>query len=297
MDTSNVERVPDFVPPVTELFKLTEAEFAPASFKSACEKFSRFDEPSSDDDLWNFYLPDTVETYLTVSVYLQSQEPTAIICAIFPFCWWETYSRKDHKDDKSFHREQNEFNRIYEEELKHAIDEIGQPEHQGADSKEPRHKYAIWRGKNALLILQQSDHDVQFGYNINYWIQPWNREKLTIEGCLVDWLAAQNSIPRNITMPNGWAPCGPGLENELKREIELNLFHALKNVQATSVARAGYADDVLFELHGHKHKLAMVHLTWTKEFRPSWPETTFFDSWTEWVEAMKKFEPEGDSED
>jgi hypothetical protein len=95
-----------------------------------------------------------------------------------------------------------------------------------------------------------------------------------------------NRIPPTITLPARWQACDAGMEHELKREIALNFFHPLKNVQAISVARANYADDVLFELPGHKHKLAQVHLTWSKEFHPHWPDVAFFDSWEQWIASV-----------
>ncbi|MCC7529221.1 MAG: hypothetical protein IT342_11930 [Candidatus Melainabacteria bacterium] len=95
-----------------------------------------------------------------------------------------------------------------------------------------------------------------------------------------------NRIPQTIALPAGWEACAAGFENELKRELSLNFLHPSKNVVAVSVARAGHADDVFFKLIGHKHKLALVHLTWNKQWRPSWPETTFYDSWEEWIASL-----------
>lgn len=293
-----VEHVPNFKPPVKHLFALIDAVLRPDEFKSACEKFGEFDADCSDDDLWKFNLDEDGDSRLAVSLHMENSgtnhetgkaqyKPTAVICAILPFCWWETYERKDHKDDKSLRKEQLEYNRAFDEELKHAIQEIGQPAVKGADKKAPFHKHAIWRGKEGLFILQQSANDLQFGYDINYWIQPRITGDADKNILLIDWLHMINRIPPTITLPAGWEVCAAGFENELNRELTLNFLHPLKNVEAISVARTGHADDFLFELTRHKHKLAQVHLTWNKEWRPAWPETTFYDSWDEWVASVK----------
>ncbi len=294
----NVEHVPNFKPPVKQMFELTDAVLSPYEFRSACEKIGEFDPYFADDDPWNFNLDEDGDSRLTVSLHMESSgtnnetgkaqyKPVAVICAILPFCWWETYERKNHKDDKSLRKEQLEYNRAFDEELKHAIQEIGQPAVQGADKKAPFHKHAIWRGKEGLFILQQSANDLQFGYDINYWIQPRITGEADKNILLIDWLHMINRIPPTITLPAGWEVCAAGFENELKRELTLNVLHPLKNVEAVSVARAGHADDFLFELTRHKHKLAQVHLTWNKEWRPAWPETTFYDSWQQWVASVK----------
>lgn len=287
-----IERITKFEPPVKHLLNLADAELTPSAFKEACEKFGKLDEESTDDDLWQFDLQDNCDAQLVVALYL-NPAPKAIICAILAFCWWETYTKEEHKSAKTFLSEQSEFNRIFDSELERAIKIIGAPVKQGKDNKEPAHKYAIWRGKNALLILQQSANDIQFGYDINYWIQPYGKEELAPTSPFINWLHTLNQIPPGIQMPPTWEPCLGGLEGELKRELAMNFLHALKNVKATSVARSNKCDDVLFELCGHKHKLAQVHLTWSREMHPHWPHTMFFDSWEQWAEFVRKeFEEE-----
>ncbi len=295
----NVEHVPNFKPPVKELFELTDAVLSPDEFRSACEKFGEFDADCSDDDLWNFNLDEDGDSRLAVSLHMKSSDtksetgktqfkPDTVICAILPFCWWETYSRKHHRDDKSLRKEQLEYNKAFDKELQHAIKEIGQPAIQGADKKAPFHKHAIWRGKEGLFILQQSANDLEFGYDINYWIQPRITGEADKNIPIIDWLHMINRIPPFVKMPTGWEVCAAGFENELTRELSLNFLHPLKNVEAVSVARAGHADDFLFELTGHKSKLAQVHLTWNKEWRPAWPETSFYASWQEWADSVEK---------
>jgi hypothetical protein len=287
-----IQRDPKFEPPVKQLRELADAEFTPSEFKIACERFSRLDKENTDDDLLQFDLQDGADAQLVASLFL-NPAPAAIICAILAFCWWETFTKDAHKSYKAFRDEQEEFDRIFDDELERATKIIGAPVRQGADKKAPAHKHAIWQGKNALLILQQSANDVQFGYDVNYWIQPYKSEELAPSSPLINWLHMLNQIPPGIQLPPTWEPCLGGFEAELKRELAMNFFHRLRNVQATAVARSNKCDDVLFELRGHKKRLAQVHLTWSREMHPHWPHSMFFDSWEQWAEfARKEFDEE-----
>src|SRR2546423_6371805 len=99
----------------------------------------------------------------------------------------------------------------------------------------------------------------------------------------------QGSVPPLFDMPPGWQACAAGFEKELAEELKFNFFHPLRNVKAVSVARADATDDVLFQLHGFKAPLALVHLTWSKEYHPDWPSCSLFQSWEEWREAVLKW--------
>jgi hypothetical protein len=70
------------------------------------------------------------------------------------------------------------------------------------------------------------------------------------------------------------------LSTELQREIPST--HVLCGIKATAIAHRIDQDDVLFELEGQM-LLAVVHLTWSRETDPRWPDTTLFESWEHWV--------------
>ena len=69
--------------------------------------------------------------------------------------------------------------------------------------------------------------------------------------------------------------------NELQRELPST--HVLFGIKATAVAHRIDQDDVLFELEGSM-PLAVVHLTYSRETDPTWPATTLFKSWEQWVQ-------------
>jgi hypothetical protein len=80
-----------------------------------------------------------------------------------------------------------------------------------------------------------------------------------------------------------WAPCAPGLEGELAREVGPR--HPLAELAAVAVARRSDTDDVLFFLPNAPSPLAVVHLTWSSTREPSpWPATTFYTSLEDWIE-------------
>jgi len=66
-----------------------------------------------------------------------------------------------------------------------------------------------------------------------------------------------------------------GLEEELVRECA-STEHPLYGVEVRAIARCVASDDVLYELPG-SGRLAIVHLTWSRETDPHWPGCDFFD--------------------
>jgi hypothetical protein len=74
------------------------------------------------------------------------------------------------------------------------------------------------------------------------------------------------------------------LEAELRREICQG--HVLFGVPVSAVAHRQDCDDVLFSLDDGIGRLAVVHLTYTKEGAPTWPHATIFDGWEPWSLAM-----------
>jgi hypothetical protein len=74
------------------------------------------------------------------------------------------------------------------------------------------------------------------------------------------------------------------LEVELNRELSFE--HVLTGKTLRALARRQDCDDVLFEVDGVG--LAVVHLTWSRETRPDWPNTEIYGSITDWIERRMK---------
>lgn len=285
--------------PVEQLFDLTNADFLnPQDFKHKCQSFADFDAANSDDDLWKFSMKVDTNLQFTVSVWIEptgakkdSGYPevlqTGISCGILPFCFWESDSPTVHQSGDS---ERADYDRLFNDVLFETSEKLGKPLLQGQDKDASAHQYAIWRGKHGLLILQQSAHDVQFGYDINFWVQPWKGADPVPTSPFINWLHNRNMIPPAVSLPELWVACGAGLEKELEKEVGLNLLHPLRGVQATSVARREDNDDVLFRLYNHTHHLAVVHLTWNREILPTFPSTQLYKSWAQWLSAESHYE-------
>lgn len=270
----HLREIEDFVPPVQEFYDLIGIGFDLKTFGQACNRISTQDHSSSFDDRWYFNLHP--ECPLIVSLWMEGKTAVTISSAILSFVWWESPFENAVK---------KEYNSLYETELNRAISVIGKPDHSGISKSDVELNHSIWRGKHGLLILQQSDLDPQFGLDINYWIQNCDPQvDFSNIKNLSQWLLQVNSLPPGFKLPEGWEFCEPGLEKELSRELELNVLHPLRKVKASSVARAMGQDDVLFQLYGHSHPLAEVHLTWSREWRPDWPSFTLYNSWKDWRE-------------
>lgn len=91
---------------------------------------------------------------------------------------------------------------------------------------------------------------------------------------------------RDIQWLEPWEPAAAGLEDELAREVCSR--HPLHKVNAISVGHRIDCDDVLFFLPDHAQALAVVHLTWNKEFSARWPSTAFYSSVDDWVNRCMK---------
>lgn len=175
-----------FSPPIQELVLLTSMPFAPSAFRKVCEEFSVFDEQLSDDNYWKFNVKDDIA--LLVGVGEDNGGLPKVTCAVLPFIWWDTYSRSQHQSEESYLEERAKYDELYNEALAKAVEVIGQPFMSGEDNDEQAHKWSIWRGKTGILILQQSAYDPQFGFDINFWIQPWGDCDLRPGSPIIDWL-------------------------------------------------------------------------------------------------------------
>jgi hypothetical protein len=197
-----IERLPGFQPPITQLFRLANGSFEPHAFRATCEQFAVFEEGSSDDDIWRFSLGSGATLIVVVSAEQTSRKKPngypefrllSVSCAILSICWWETFLKSDHANLESWQKERDEFDRCYSDSLASAIEVLGRPYIEGSDTDENRHSYALWRGKTGLLILQQSAYDPQFGYDVNYWVQPWSGPDPRPTSPFIDWLRQSSS--------------------------------------------------------------------------------------------------------
>ena len=176
-----IHAVPGYAPPVEALFGLANTPFEAVPFRAACERFGTFDASSSDADLWYFSI---CGPRLIVGV----SDAGAVRSAVLSICWWETFLPAEHPDRASWEEERAEFDHCYAHELGAATAVLGDPELVGQDQNADARRWAFWRGRTGLLILQQSAYDPQFGLDVNYWLHPWRGGKPRPGSPFIDWL-------------------------------------------------------------------------------------------------------------
>lgn len=74
-----------------------------------------------------------------------------------------------------------------------------------------------------------------------------------------------------------------GFEAQLSRELPPG--HVLTGIPVQALAREDGSDDVLFDLLDGTGRVAVVHLTFSKNISPEWPRTEIFRSQQEWAAA------------
>jgi hypothetical protein len=199
-----LKTLPNFDPPTKALYQLASTPLDPATFRIACEQFAQY-KPDSDDDLWCFSLGASGANLLVgVDVeWVGRVKPDGrwefrylrVNRAILSVCWWEHVVRKDQASEERFAREEAQFHKVYDDALTRAVGDIGSPLLQGADTNCYFHRWAIWRGETALLVLQESSYDAQFWLDINFWIRPWSGGDLRPTSPFFDWLEGEQSMP------------------------------------------------------------------------------------------------------
>ena len=116
-----------------------------------------------------------------------------IDCMILPFCWWPDYDVEFATSRLRHAIEKRKFGAAFTKAADLTRKTIGPPFHTGRDADEDRHQYAVWKGNHAWLILQQAAYDVQYGLEINFWLEPMRNESFTPTTQLIDWLTLRHS--------------------------------------------------------------------------------------------------------
>ncbi len=135
----------------------------------------------------------TEPTGMTLRSGWPELQQLAVSCAILSICWWETFLNSEHESQLGWQTERDEFDQCYSEALARIRTILGPPQIEGLDATEDQHRYAIWRGRSGLLILQQSCYDPQFGLDVNYWVQPWIGPDPRPTSPFIDWLCQLSS--------------------------------------------------------------------------------------------------------
>lgn len=78
-----------------------------------------------------------------------------------------------------------------------------------------------------------------------------------------------------------------GIEAELCREMPASHVLASTRYRLIGVCE-DYYDDFLFEVSEAEFRFAAVHLTWSEERDPTWPATSVYHSWEDFLKACSR---------
>ncbi len=182
---------------VQPLYDLANTPFDPSPFRTACEAIAAFDKATSDYDQWRFLVyPDFPLLVAVESVPTGGEKPSGwpayrpvrVQCAVLSVCWWEPPLAAQSRTEGSYQEERTQFDRLYGAALDQAARTVGGPLLQGADADGQGHRWALWRGRTGLFVVQQSAYDPQFGFDINYWVTAWSGPVPRPSSPFIDWL-------------------------------------------------------------------------------------------------------------
>jgi hypothetical protein len=101
-------------------------------------------------------------------------------CGILPILFWEGYDLHNYPEEAQYRRARGDYDRKYAHALEQVVQALGPPARRWVDldaywtgkADVYRQQKAVWQGKTCLLALQQDDHDIQLGFDINFLLQP-----------------------------------------------------------------------------------------------------------------------------
>jgi hypothetical protein len=176
--------------------RLADHSFQPDAFRRACDQIGVYDPTLSDASLWYFRRTDGTRLIVDVDV----DSAPIVRDALLSMCWWQTHDRSDHGSDASHVAERREFDRAYSTALAAAETVAGPPLLSGRDNDQHAHRWALWRGRTGLFIVQRSTYDLQFGTDVNFWVRPWTIALPRPTTPFLSWLIDPSPPPRRLDL-------------------------------------------------------------------------------------------------
>src|SRR5262249_11021277 len=93
-----------------------------------------------------------------------------------------------HPSRQSLEAERAEFDLLFAQELEVATGLLGPSKLAGRDRDEDAHRWAVWRGRRGVLVLQQSAYGPPVGLAVNYWLHPWEGADPRPGSPFIGWL-------------------------------------------------------------------------------------------------------------
>jgi hypothetical protein len=120
----------------------------------------------------------------------------------FPLCLirfgvWEGYNPDDHPDHAAYREEHRAYDALFWQHRARVQQHYGPPQFDLRDTTDgpiPLHA-AIWQTPYGLCILQQSAIDLQYGYEVHFWLEALPAATFTPPESLTTWLEERHSPP------------------------------------------------------------------------------------------------------
>lgn len=180
-----------FAPVTEEIVRqmdiLAHTPFTTTAFRERCREFGWPYEPEPEDEFgFQFHID---EEHWIASAF----QGDVLGPVLLPFYYWENYDPDWHDEVGTFVPEQIAYNAAYQQTVETVSAVLGPPLRTGQDDDEDAHRWAVWPRETAFLIVQQAALDLQFGMEINIWLEPCTalpcaEDEFQPTSPLIDWL-------------------------------------------------------------------------------------------------------------
>ena len=165
-----MDRLPGITRIARNVRALADAPLEGTAYRAACSSFGWQPEepgyPGEEQTYAAFRLPAN-DRYFHVTL-----TDGVVKLAVLPLLFWEDCDPEFCDSEAQYRRGRAAFDRKYDRALEQAEKVLGPPLRVWTDPGEDRFRKSAWQGETCLLALQQDDYDVQYGYDINFLLQP-----------------------------------------------------------------------------------------------------------------------------
>jgi hypothetical protein len=163
------------------MWRMANLPFSAATFRAQCMLLGELD--TDDGFLWQYRRADGPPLIVGAN-------GDTVDVALLSSCWWATYDRHfDHRNDETSHKiELAAFDDAFHAAQDAAVAVAGPPLKQGRDRGRYQHRWALWQGRTGLFAVQQSDYDIQFGLDVNFWVTGWDSDTVEPGDPFFIWL-------------------------------------------------------------------------------------------------------------
>jgi hypothetical protein len=109
---------------------------------------------------------------------------------IFRFCSWEGWNPADQANPAAYSAEQAHYDELFHIHRTRAESLYGTPQHTLVDTTDTLMplRAVIWQTPLSLCILQQSAIDIQYGYELHFWLESFTEAQFVPPASLDAWL-------------------------------------------------------------------------------------------------------------